>query len=75
MAAGGTQNLTMSCPASAALVLGGYLVLGPDTQNTEVPANMPNGTVDTWLVKVANHGAAVSQVVLHIRCFTLAAAP
>jgi hypothetical protein len=72
---GVTTDLTLSCAASQDLVTGGYIKYGPDTPNVEIVASSQNGTADTWLVRVTNHGTDPSQVGLFLRCFELLQSP
>ena len=67
--AGETKDLTFSCPATAgALVTGGYLKAGPDPENLEIRASVPDGAVEGWFVRATNHGTEGMQVVINIRC-------
>lgn len=70
---GETAELKMSCPASQALVLGGYIKHGPDAQLVDILANSPDGTANTWIFRAHNHGTEQSQVGTFIRCFELLA--
>jgi hypothetical protein len=70
---GETAELTMSCPSSQALVLGGYIKHGPDAQLVDILASSPDGSADTWIFRAHNHGTEQSQVGTFIRCFVLLA--